>query len=170
MERFFINDQLRLVFTTFLSTLAAYFTPTKGFLFALILMFAFNIWAGMRADGVSIIRCKNYSHKKFKNALIELFLYLTIIELVFMVMSSVGDKPEALVLIKTLTYVFMYVYTQNGFKNLIIAYPKAIALRIIYHIIRFEFTRALPSYWQPIIDRYQKEMDADFVEPNNSKK
>ena len=52
MEKFISIDQMRLVFTTLLSTLAAYFTPTKGFLFALIIMFGFNIWAGMRADGV----------------------------------------------------------------------------------------------------------------------
>ena len=54
MEKIFSIDQMRLVFTTLLSTLAAYFTPTKGFLFALIIMFGFNIWAGMRADGVHV--------------------------------------------------------------------------------------------------------------------
>ena len=119
MEKIFTIDQMRLVFTTLLSTLASYFTPTKGFLFALIIMFGFNIWAGMRADGVTIVRCKNYSHDKFKSALFELFLYLAIIELVFMVMAAVGDKPEALIVLKTVTYVFIYVYLLNSLKNLI---------------------------------------------------
>lgn len=27
--------------------------PTKGFVLALVLMFAFNCWCGMRADGVT---------------------------------------------------------------------------------------------------------------------
>lgn len=31
MEKIFSIDQMRLVFTTLLSTLAAYFSPTKGF-------------------------------------------------------------------------------------------------------------------------------------------
>lgn len=163
MEKILNIDQLRLVFTTLLSTLAAYFSPTKGFLLALVIMFGFNIWAGMRADGVTIVRCKNYSHAKFKNALFELFLYLAIIELVFMVMAAVGDKPEALIVLKTVTYVFIYVYLQNSFKNLIKAYPTKIALRIIYHVIRLEFTRVLPGYWQPIIERYQREHDNDII-------
>ena len=33
MEKIFSIDQMRLVFTTPLSTLAAYFSPTKGFFF-----------------------------------------------------------------------------------------------------------------------------------------
>ena len=165
MEKIFSIDQMRLVLTTLLSTLAAYFSPTKGFLLALVIMFGFNIWAGMRADGVTIVRCKNYSHSKFKNALFELFLYLAIIELVFMVMASVGDKPEALIVIKTLTYVFMYVYTQNSFKNLIIAYPTNKSFRIIYHVIRLEFRRAMPSYVQQIIDRVEAGKSPDDIQP-----
>lgn len=78
-------------------------------------------------------------------------------------MVSCGDKEEAIIAVKSLTYVFMYVYLQNAFRNLIKAYPKKIALRIIYHVIRLEFTRALPSYWQPIIERFQKETDDDII-------
>lgn len=37
------------------SPLFGYVTPTKGFVYALVVMFAFNIWAGMRADGVAIV-------------------------------------------------------------------------------------------------------------------
>lgn len=36
------------------SSLFGYVTPTKGFIYALVAMFAFNIWTGMRADGVAI--------------------------------------------------------------------------------------------------------------------
>lgn len=78
-------------------------------------------------------------------------------------MLKCGDSEAALIVIKSLTYVFMYVYLQNAFRNLIQAYPRKVALRIIYHVIRLEFTRALPSYWQPIIERYQKEIDDDII-------
>ena len=47
-------DQIRIIFVSMFSSLLAYLTPTKGFLIALIIMFGFNIWCGMRADGVSI--------------------------------------------------------------------------------------------------------------------
>ena len=43
-----------MIFATSLSPVLAYLTPTAGFMYALIIMFAFNIWAGMRADGVSV--------------------------------------------------------------------------------------------------------------------
>ena len=156
-----------MIFATSLSPVLAYLTPMAGFIYALIIMFAFNIWAGMRADGVSVRHCKNFRFSKFKNALAELLLYVTIIYVIYSVMLQCGDDGAAMIVIKSLTYVFMYVYLQNAFRNLIKAYPKKIALRIIYHVIRLEFTRALPSYWQPIIERFQAETDGDII--NNKK-
>ena len=144
-------DQIRIIFVSMFSSLLAYLTPTKGFLIALVVMFGFNIWCGMRADGVSIIRCKNFKWDKFKNALVELLLYLIIIEVVFSFMSLIGDGENSLLVIKTITYVFSYVYLQNAFKNLIIA----------YHVIRFEFKRATPTHVQGIIDRIENELDKE---------
>lgn len=156
-------EQWRIIAVSTVSPLLGYLTPTKGFVFALVIMFAFNIWAGMRADGVVIVRCKNFSFKKFKNALFELFLYLFIVESIFVIMKNCGDDQAAIVVVKSLTYVFMYVYLQNAFRNLIKAYPTKVALRIIYHVIRLEFTRVLPGYCQPIIERYQREHDSDII-------
>lgn len=159
-----------MIFATATSPLLAYLTPTAGFIYALIIMFAFNIWAGMRADGVAIVRCKNFSFPKFKNALCELLLYVVIIHVIYSVMWQCGDGGAAIIVIKSLTYVFMYVYLQNAFRNLIKAYPKEIALRIIYHVIRLEFTRAMPSYWQPIIERFQEETDDIINDKEKEKK
>lgn len=168
MEKF-NSENMRIILVTSFSPILGYFTPTKGFLFSLVMMFSFNIWAGMRADGVSIVRCKNFSFRKFKNALCELLLYLFIVEIIFVIMKNCGDDQAAIVVVKSLTYVFMYVYLQNAFRNLIIAYPRKLALRIIYHVIRLEFTRALPSHLQPIIDRLEKEF-GDDPDKNNKKK
>lgn len=163
MEKWFNWEQWRIITVSAVSPVLGYLTPTKGFVFALVIMFAFNFWAGMRADGVAIVRCKNFSFKKFKNALFELFLYLFIVESIFSIMKNCGDDKAAIVVVKSLTYVFMYVYLQNAFRNLIKAYPTKVALRIIYHVIRLEFTRVLPGYWQPIIERYQREHDNDII-------
>lgn len=54
MERFFNWEQWRMIAISTVSSLFGYVTPTKGFVYALVVMFAFNIWAGMRADGVAI--------------------------------------------------------------------------------------------------------------------
>lgn len=163
MERLFNWEQWRIIAISTVSPLFGYVTPTKGFVYALVVMFAFNIWAGMRADGVAIRNCKRFSFHKFKNALAELLLYVTIIHVIYSVMLQCGDNEAAKVVIKSLTYVFMYVYLQNAFRNLIKAYPTKAALRIIYHVIRLEFTRVLPGYWQPIIERYQREHDSDII-------
>ena len=149
-------DQIRIIFVSMFSSLFAYLTPTKGFLIALVVMFGFNIWCGMRA-----VRCRNFKWSKFKNALVELLLYLVIIEVVFAFMTLIGDGENSLLVIKTITYVFSYVYLQNAFKNLIIAYPKNRAFRIIYHVIRFEFKRATPTHVQGIIDRIENELDKE---------
>ena len=169
MDKIFSWEQWRMIFATTASPLLAYLTPTAGFMYALIIMFAFNIWAGMRADGVSVRHCKNFRFSKFKNALAELLLYVVIIHVIYSVMLQCGDDGASMIVIKSLTYVFMYVYLQNAFRNLIKVYPKKIALRIIYHVIRLEFTRALPSHLQPIIDRLEKEF-GDDPDKNNKKK
>lgn len=163
-------EQWRIIVISTVSPVLGYLTPTKGFVYALVVMFAFNIWAGMRADGVEIVRCKNFSFRKFKNALCELLLYLFIVEAIFVIMKNCGDDKAAIVVVKTLTYVFMYVYLQNAFRNLIVAYPKELALRIIYHVIRLEFARALPSHLQPIIERLEKEFEDDPDKIKNDKK
>lgn len=158
MKGFVDCEQMRMVAVSALSPVLGYYTPTGGFILALVLMFAFNLWAGMRADGISITNCHNFSFRKFKNALIEVFLYLLIIEIVYTIMVSVGDSKAALVVIKSLTYVFMYVYMQNAFKNLIISYPRNVAVRLIYHVIRLEFARAMPSHIQKVIERLEGEI------------
>lgn len=170
MERLFNWEQWRIIVISTISPLFGYLTPTKGFVYALIIMFAFNIWAGMRADGVTIVRCKNFSFRKFKNALCELLLYLFIVEAIFIIMKNCDDYQAAIVVVKSLTYVFMYVYLQNAFRNLIVAYPRNLALRIIYHVIRLEFTRTLPSHLQPIIERLEKEFGDDSDKIKNDKK
>ena len=170
MDKLFNFEQWRLIFTTITSPILAYLTPTSGFVWALIIMFAFNIWAGMRADGVTIKNCKQFSFGKFKNALAELLLYVVIIHIIYSVMMECGDDREALIVIKSLTYVFMYVYLQNSFRNLIKAYPTKIALRMIYHVIRLEFTRALPGYLQPIVERYRTGGENKMINDGNNER
>lgn len=160
MDRFVNAEYIRMVFVTAFSSALSFLTPTKGCFYSLIIAFAFNIWAGMRADGVAIVRCKNFSGSKIKNAAFEMLLYLAIIEIIFSIMALMGDNEAALIAAKTLTYVFIYVYFQNSFRNLIRAYPKKKALRIIYHVVRLEFSRAMPNHVQEVIDR----IDNDYKE------
>ena len=150
-------ENIRLIIVSMLSPLFSFFIPISNFMVALIIMFAFNIFCGMRADVVSIVKCKNFSIIKFKNALIELFLYLLIIQTIFAIIVYCGNKQVALLTIKSFTSVFLYVYLCNSFRNLIYAYPKNISFRIIYYIIRLEFNKAMPAHIQKIIERVKRE-------------
>lgn len=169
MDKLINFENLRLIVVSAFSSLVAIFTPTKGFVLALVVMFAFNIFCGMRADGISITRCKNFKLKKFRGALVELVLYLLIIETLQLTLVVCGDTDAALIIVKSLTYVFIYVYASNAFRNLIIAYPKNAALRIVYHLIRLEFMRMLPESWRPIVERMtenEKTTDTQKPTPN----
>lgn len=159
MTRTFEFEQIRLIIISAFSSLLAILTPTEGFVVALVIGFGFNIFCGMRADGISITRCKNFSWNKAQKAIFELTLYFTIIYVIYSIVYACGDKKEATFAAKILTYIFDYAYICNGFKNLIIAYPKNVIFRVVYHLIRFEIMKALPGYWKPIIDRLNNEFD-----------
>ena len=153
-------EQLRMIVVGAVSSLLAIITPTKGFMLALVLMCGFNLWCGMRADGVVIRTCKNFSKKKFRGALWELLLYVAIILLIRTVMYLCGDDSESMYAIKVLAYIFLYVYLQHSFRNLTIAYPKNMALWMIYLAIRLEFAKMMPSYLKPLLDQYDKHQKA----------
>lgn len=160
-------EQVRMVAVSLLSTMLAFFTPTSGFVVALVIAFGFSIFCGMRADGVTIVRCENFKMKKFLRALWLLLLYMMITEIIFSIMTACGDKEAAMVAVKSLTYVFCYVYICQGFRNLVIAYPKERAFHIVYHIIRLEFQRAMPGRVAEIVKRYE-EGENKKTEDNNS--
>lgn len=161
------SSQIRQIVVTIFSAILAFATPTEGFVLALVIAFGFNIFCGMRADGVSVVRCKNFSASKFVNAILEMSLYLTIDYVIYGIMIGCNDGNEASFVIKMLTYIFCYVYLCNALKNLIKAYPKNVAFRVIYYILRFEFAKALPSYWKPILERLNQEFDKKEEENKN---
>lgn len=161
---FFNSDQLRLLITGFTAPVFAALMPTQKFILALIIMASFNIWAGMRADGVVIFRCKKFSIKKLRGALVELILYVVILWVIYGTVWLCGDDTAAVYATKVLTYVIMYVYLQNAFKNLVIAYPKNKGLWIIYLVVRLELKRLLPSHISELIDRYDQKHKGENAE------
>lgn len=159
LDKIISMEQLRIIVVGAVSSLLSIVTPTKGFMVALILMCGFNIWCGMRADGVVIMTCKNFSKKKFRGALLELLLYVAIILLVRSAMWLCGDGCESMYAVKTLVYIFMYVYLQHSFRNLTIAYPRNIAIWFIYLFIRLEFLKMMPSNLRSILEQYDKHCE-----------
>lgn len=153
------QEQIRLLMVSTCSPILAFLTPTSGFLTALVFMFVFNIICGMRADGVSVSikGAQRFTIFKFVSALQEFLLYIMIIVVIFSAVTKMGDKDAAIMCAKTITYVFMYVYLCNGFRNLCMTYPNNKGFKLIYHIIRFEFKRLMGEHASKIIEEQEKK-------------
>lgn len=153
-----IPEQVRMVWTLLTSTLLAIVTPTGAFMGALTLASMFNVWAGMRADGVSVIRCKRFSWDKFLRALCEFMVILVVVELIRGIMYLCGDDSVSLYPVKILTYVACVIYLQNALKNLVKAYPKNKILWVVYLFIRCEWRKALPANVDAMLERYEQHV------------
>lgn len=156
-----IPEQVRLLWTLLTSTLLAIVAPTGAFVGALTLASMFNVWAGMRADGVSVIRCKRFSWDKFLRALCEFMVILVVIELIRGIMYLCGDDGVSLYPVKILTYAACVIYLQNSLKNLVKAYPKNKMLWVVYLFIRCEWRKALPSNVDAMLERYEQHVAND---------
>lgn len=152
----FMPEQIRAFGTLFLSTLMAIVCPTASMMGALTIACMFNIWCGMRADGVSVIRCHRFSWGKFSKALYEFVLILMVIELVRGIMYLCGDDDASMYPIKVLTYAISIYYCQNAMKNLVKAYPESKGLWVLYLFVRFEWKKALPSNVAEKIEQYKQ--------------
>ena len=157
------QEQLRLMLVSAISPILAFLTPTSGFITALVFMFGFNFICGMRADGVnlSVNGVRRFTMLKFISAVQELILYILVITVIFSSVAKMGDHDAAVLSAKTITYVFMYVYLSNGFKNLCISYPDNKSFRLIYHIIRFEFKRLMGERAAKIVEEHEEKIEIE---------
>lgn len=122
-------------------TLLAAVTPTVQFVTAVVVTAFFNVWCGMRADGVVNIRCRNFSWRKFTYALMELLAILFVIEVIAIVCHTMGDTEVSMYACKTTAYLIVYCYMDNGLKNLCKAYPKTRGLWYLYLFVHLDFRR-----------------------------
>ena len=164
-----IPEQVRMVCTLLTSTILAIVTPTGTFVAALTLASMFNVWAGMRADGVSVIRCKRFSWDKFLRALCEFMVTLVVLELIRGIMYLCGDDGVSLYPVKILTYAACVIYLQNALKNLVKAYPKNKMLWVVYLFIRCEWRKALPNNVNAMLERYEQHVANNEKEKEDKK-
>ena len=147
-----------------LCTLLAAVTPTVQFVTAVVVAAFFNVWCGMRADGVVNIRCRNFSWGKFKYALMELLAFLFVIEVIAVVCHSMGDIEARQYACKTAAYLIIYCYIDNGLKNLCKAYPKSRGLWQLYLFVHLDFRRLIRI--DELMDRYDEHVKKQKDEDN----
>lgn len=160
-------DRLQALFVALVGVLSAFFDSTSTFVYALVIAFSFNILAGFRADEVKfkMWRLVNFKGSKLKDSLAELLLiFFTtyILKLLIDLMKQDGNMVSAFV-VQVLIGVAVYYYFRNALRNLSCAYPKSIWLRVVYHLISFQFKKLVP-------ENVSKAMDKAEDEVNNQKR
>jgi len=160
--KFYIENNIEQGIWVLISTaILTHFAPVMTFIYALFVAFAANVLAGMRADDVKlkisrtwpIVLFPNFSGNKFKCALGEFLLILIIIA----VLRGVGmlmllKNNQDVYIFQYLTWVALYYYGVNSFRNLSIVYPNNRFIKAIYYIIGFKFSKMFGKEVKEILD------------------
>lgn len=136
-------DSIKTVTVTAISALLAYLGPVHNVMILLFIMAGIDVLIGIPA---AIVRDKErFRFKKFILAAVYLLIYLCIIALIYTVGQFQGDEAATLIVVKTLTYVFIYFYAANTLKNLHKIFPQHKGIAFMDYIIGLEFTKKIPQ-------------------------
>lgn len=136
---------------------------TSDFLAAVLIGFAFNVLAGLRADSVSFVhrRLCNFNGHKFKDSLIELFLVVVITYLLQLIGVLVEYSEGALIITKWLFRIAVIFYIINGLRNLNKAYPKSRFVEALYIIVTAQFLKIAPDIMKDAFKKTDKNISRD---------
>lgn len=156
---FYRVENLRYIFVSIASAFLSVFPHTANFVLALLILYGFNVFCGMCADGITIRNCKPFRMKKFRASLIELFIYVLIVKVVHNSVHLCDNESTAMYASRVITLILCYVYLRNSFRNLVVTYPMNIGYRIIYYTISLELTKIIPSQLNEIIKREEERQE-----------
>lgn len=150
------------------AAIAAYFDTTISFVYALLLGFAFNILAGLRADKVSIRMVRfpipsviNYSGTKLKDSLTELAMVLFITYTIKSIVDLLNFDDKSTYAVQILISVAVYYYLRNGLRNLQQAYPRNRFITSVYYLVAFKFHEIMPSFVSRAVQAEEEDTNTD---------
>ena len=136
-------DTLKIIIVAALGSLYSYLEPIYNPMKVLAIVFFADIVAGVLVD---LIRNNDRIRiKKFLIAVAFLALYFSIIASTYVIGEHMGDTDEALLIVKTLTYVFSYFYVSNTFRNLRILAPNNKQVAFLDYWLGLQVVRRLPD-------------------------
>lgn len=146
------------------ASLVAYFDTTLTFVYALLLGFAFNILAGLRADKVRVVMVRfhfpslvNFQGSKFKDSLVELAIILFVTYLLKGIVDLMHFDDKSAYAVQTLIAVAVYYYFTNGLRNLHQAYPTNRWIMFLYHFASLKFRELMPGAVVEAVDKVDAE-------------
>lgn len=135
-------DDLRTIIVVSLSSLMAYLSPVYGVLFAVTMAFILNFIAGY-ITGMRVNK-EDFDFKKAFSCIKEAGVFFVIVAAVYTIGEHLNNPGEALISISIVTYVVLYFYAVNVFKNLKRLFPGSQWIAFCYWLISFEFVKKVP--------------------------
>ena len=136
-------DSLKVLIVAVLGSLYSYLEPIYNPMKVLAIVFFADILAGVLVD---LIRNNDRIRiKKFLIAVAFLALYFSIIASTYVIGEHMGDTNEALIIVKTLTYVFSYFYVSNTLRNFRLLAPENKPIAFLDYWLGLQVVKRLPD-------------------------
>lgn len=133
-------DRIKELYWILITALFSVLSPVEHALILLIISFTFNIISGIITD-VHVNKAA-FSIKKAFNAIPQLLFYFVLVVFLDYGARIMGDADLGIIAVKWLTYIVVYFYLTNIFRNARLVYPKSAAINFIYDLLSTEiFTR-----------------------------
>lgn len=136
-------DILKTFIATCLSSIFAFLTPVQNTMSLLLIVALADILVGIVAD--LRVHDIGFRFRKFFFALVCAAVYLFIVVMIYTVGWFQQDVQEALLVVKSITYVMTYFYGTNILRNLKLLLPGNRTIAFLYHMLGLEFTRRFPA-------------------------
>lgn len=140
MEPNIISD-LKNTFWLIVTALSAVFDPVENVLKLLFIAFIFNIFTGIIAD-VHVNKA-SFSLKKAFNAVTQLLFYMACVVFLDYGSKLIEEQAIGAISVKWLTYIVVYFYLTNIFRNASLVYPSNQAILFIYELLSTEIFERL---------------------------
>lgn len=141
MELFF--ERTKDLFWLLMTGLASVFSPVKNVLILLLLAFVFNVITGIITD-VHVNKSR-FNIKKAFNAISQLAFYAVCVVFLDYGARLIDEPGIAVTAVKWLTYIVVYFYLTNIFKNAKQVYPENLAVNFIYELLSTEIFERLKN-------------------------
>lgn len=136
-------DRLKELLWAMVTAFISVVSPVQNTLILLFMAFVFNIATGIIAD-VHVNKAK-FNLKKAFNAVTQLTFYGACVVFLDYGTKLLEEPQIGIMAIKWLSYIVVYFYLTNIFKNAKMVYPQSQAITFIYEVLSTEIFDKLKS-------------------------
>lgn len=136
-------EKVKELFWVVITGLASVLTPVENTLKLLFIAFVFNIITGIITD-VHVNKAK-FQLKKAFNAITQLMFYAACVVFFDYGARLLNEPNIGITAVKWLSYIVVYFYLTNIFKNARLVYPKSFAINFVYELLSTEIFERLKN-------------------------